>query len=276
MRKLFLILLMVITNIAAQETNGIKFFPEKLNIQPFAANILEPRLGTQFDLNNNELRLNISNSLDLARYESSGSDIYSIGADLFTYTLLRSETAFHFPVDAVDYLFGLNFGYRHLMDNSEYGIRARLSHISAHFADGHFDGNTGKWKNGMTPRVYSREFIELLPYYGFGQARVYVGLTYIYHIDPAWIGKMNYQAGCDYYYKGFAGANIYPFLGYDFKLTDIKKYVSNSSLTAGVKFGHMYGRGVSVYLNYFNGNNIHGEYFDHPAEYSAIGFNLDL
>ena len=35
----------------------------------------------------------------------------SFGADLFTYTLLRSQSDFHFPVDAVDYLFGVNFGY---------------------------------------------------------------------------------------------------------------------------------------------------------------------
>ena len=78
---------------------------------------------------------------------------------MFTYTLLRGETDFHFPVDAVDYLFGVNFGYKNNFEkNKEFGARLRISHISAHFVDGHFDGSTGNWRDGQIPRVFSREF----------------------------------------------------------------------------------------------------------------------
>lgn len=276
MRKIFVVLLVFYISSLNGQTK-VNLFPGKLNIQPFTANLLEPKLGSQFDMNNNELRLNIGNSLDLININSSSNNIWSIGADLFTFTLLRSETAFHFPVDAVDYLFGLNMGYKKVCGNGdEYGLRARISHISAHLADGHYDGNNNVWRNGHNPRVYSREFVELLPFYRFSGMRIYGGVTYIFHIDPVNLGKTNFQAGFDYFPEVTLLENIHPFVGYDIKLTDISKYKANNSIMAGIKFGYATGRGISLYYNYYSGNNFHGEYFDRPNEYSAIGFNLDL
>jgi len=97
--------------------NKSEIFPNELNIQPYTANFLEPKLGFLFQLNRNELRLDIGNSLDILHVYNSNTTL-SLGADLFTYTMLRGEKDFHFPVDAVDYLFGLNFGYRLKLDNN--------------------------------------------------------------------------------------------------------------------------------------------------------------
>ncbi|MDP4172606.1 MAG: DUF1207 domain-containing protein [Bacteroidota bacterium] len=277
MRKITLFLFVLAINLQfVYAQTSIKLFPEKLNIQPFTAHLLEPKLGCQFDVNSNELRLNIGNSLDLVSFSNSPSNNFSIGADFFTFTLLRSQNDFHFPVDAVDYLFGVNAGYKQLTESGEYGIRVRLSHISAHLVDGHYDKINQVWKNGQTPRVYSREFFEFLPFYSFDNLRVYGGLTYIYHIDPADLGKTIYQAGFDYFPAAASIGNFHPFVGYDLKLTDISKYRANNSIMAGIKFGYAKGRGISLYYNYYNGNNFHGEYFDKPSEYSAFGFNLDL
>lgn len=274
LKKLFLTFLFFLTSLFAQSKS--EFFPDGLTIQPFAANSLEPKLGFIFKINKNELRLYISNSIDVYRNQFAENQTISFGADLFTFTLLRGEQNFHFPVDAVDYLFGINFGYKKEIDNSEYGLRTRLSHISAHFVDGHFDGTTQQWKDNVYPRVYSREFIELMPYYKIGNLRIYSGFTYLFHVDPSTIKKDNYQFGFDYYFHLKLMNEFTPYFGYDIKLIHLANYTANNSLIAGIKFGEVFGRGLSIYYNYYSGKSIHGEYFDKNRTYSAIGINLDL
>ena len=88
-----------------------ELFPSDLNIQPFTANILEPKAGFLFSMDNNKLRLDISTSRDIVKWFDDGETI-SIGADLFTFTRLRSTDNFKFPVETIDYLFGLNAGYK--------------------------------------------------------------------------------------------------------------------------------------------------------------------
>ena len=256
--------------------NSYEFFPGNLNIQPFTANILEPKVGTIFQLNSNNLNLDIGNSLDIIHVIKNDSSVYSFGADFFTYTLLRSEKDFHFPVDAIDYLFGINIGYKKQSGCNEFGARFRLSHISAHFVDGHFDGQKNAWREGNNPRVYSREFIELIPFYKLNDFRIYVGYTFIFHVDPSYLGKNSFQFGFDYYFNNILSRYLNPFVGYDLKFVKINKYSGNNSFYAGIKFGYSYGRGFSIFYNYYSGKSIQGEYFDYNNKYSAIGFNLDL
>lgn len=271
-----ILLLLALMSSIIKPQNKTELFPDNLTIQPFAANTLEPKLGFMFKLSKNELRLDIGNSMDIIRVSNSDNSVYSFGADLFTYTLLRGEHNFHFPVDAVDYLFGLNFGYKKSAGYNEYGFRFRLSHISAHFVDGHYDGTIGGWRDGRTPRVYSREFVELMPFYKLNDLRVYAALTYLFHVDPVSIHKDNYQLGFDYYFRNALGDHLTPFAGYDFKLIHLDKYSGNNSLIAGIKFGKPEGKGLSAFLSYYSGKSIHGEYFDYNVNYTAFGINLDL
>ncbi|MFA8343016.1 MAG: DUF1207 domain-containing protein [Rhodothermaceae bacterium] len=257
-----------------------ELFPDNLTIQPFTANMLEPKLGFVFQTSKSELRLDIGSSMDIYRKQVDNLT-YSFGADLFTYTLLRSEDDFHFPVDAVDYLFGVNVGIKYQSPDKncfidEIGARFRLSHISAHMVDGHLDPSPDKiWIDNQEPRVYSREFFELMPYVRINDLRLYLGFTYIYHVDPGHIGKENYQVGFDYFYKGISDY-VTPFIAYDLKLINIDKYTANNSINAGIKFGKPNGKGFSVYYHYYSGKSVHGEYYEFNREYSALGFNLDL
>jgi hypothetical protein len=274
MKKYFIVFFLLCGQFFSQDKTEL--FPDDLLIQPFTANILEPKIGFLFQVGNNELRLDIGNSIDVLRYKMNDDEVFSFGADLFTYTLLRGETDFHFPVDAVDYLFGFNAGYVNKNNGNEYGARFRLSHISAHFVDGHYNNETNEWRNGRTPRVYSREFLELIPYYKFDALRLYAGITYLIHVTPEEIGKDNYKIGFDYFAKNLIGENFTPFIAYDFKLVNIDKYTGNNSINAGIKFGKPNGKGLSIYFHYYSGKSIHGEYYDFNKEYSAIGINLDL
>jgi hypothetical protein len=271
-----IIIILLIPFIIGSAQDKLELFPSDLLVQPFTANTLKPKLGFEFKNDKNELSLNIGNSVDIFHYNLDDNSKLSFGADLFTYTLLRSQSDFHFPVDAVDYLFGVNFGYINQFKNSRVGARLRISHISAHFVDGHYDKDNQQWRDGRNPKVYSREFFELIPYYSFSNLRIYAGITYIYSIDPRDIGQDQYQAGFEYFGKGLINENITPYLAYDFRLINLYRYTGNNSFEAGVKIGKVESKGISFYFRYFSGYNIHGEYFDLKEDFTSIGFNLDL
>lgn len=278
MKKYFLLFILLIVPFAYHAQTVTKtefeFFPSGLNVQPFSANQLEPRLGFIFKMNSNWLWLNIGNSMDLLTIKNNG-EIFSVGADLFTWTLLRQEENFYFPVDAIDYMFGLNFGFKTVVHNYSFGARLRLSHISAHFVDGHYDTIQQRWKDGRNPRVYSREFIELLGFYSLYNLRIYVGGTYLYHVDPPEINKVTLQTGLEYYLKDGLSYNISPYIAADGTMA-IKDNKRNFTLNAGIKFGHIERRGLRIFYQYYTGYDINGEYFDMRREYSSLGINLDL
>lgn len=275
MKKIFLLCVIMYSFSDIFCQMGPDLFPSGLNVQPFTANFLEPRTGFLFQMNNNELRLDIGNSFDILRWKNSNSS-YSFGADFFTYTLLRGEKDFHFPVDAIDYLFGINGSYKTNLADNEMGVRLRLSHISAHFVDGHYDNQKQMWRDSLNPRVYSREFIELIPYYIIKDIRLYAGYTYVYHIDPLTIGKHIYQIGFDYYFGGVVSGKVRPVTGYDLRITKVDGSNLNHTLTLGLKIGYARNKGISILYNYYSGKSIHGEYFFIDKNYSAVGFNLDL
>ena len=165
--------LFVTSNYAQKET---EWFPAELNIQPFTANFIEPRAGAMFAFGENQLRLDIGTSRDILWLKSDDDNV-SFGLDLFTYTRLRKESNFKFPVETIDYLFGINSGYKKHTGKNEWGVRFRFSHISAHLVDGSYDENTNSWRDGRAPFVFSKEFFELFPYYKFSGFRGYLGLT---------------------------------------------------------------------------------------------------
>ncbi|MDR3666768.1 MAG: DUF1207 domain-containing protein, partial [Ignavibacteriaceae bacterium] len=162
MRPLSLLFLLLSLSCISMAQIKEEWFPSWLNIRPFEANMLEPKAGFSY-MSNNMLRLDISTSQDFYKKESANT-AFSFGGDLFTFTRLRSEKDFKFPVETIDYLFGFNTGYKVLNKNDEYGFRLRLSHISAHFVDGKYNFSIQNWSDGDMPRVYSREFLEFMPY----------------------------------------------------------------------------------------------------------------
>jgi len=270
---MFLIMFIISLNslIFAQED----WFPKELNVQPFTANFLEPKAGFLFNTSDNKIRLDIGTSQDIIHIKTE-SGIYSAGADLFTFTRLRSEKDFHFPVETIDYLFGLNASFRREFCGNEFGVRFRFSHISAHLVDGQFDKSLNQWRDGRLPQVYSREFVELFPFIRFNDLRFYLGLTYIFHSSPKEIKKGIFQIGGDYFLTTISNNIFTPFVAYDFKLSGKDKYVGNNFINFGIKFGEFNKKGFSIYYSYISGQSIHGEYFDTKESYSSIGFNLDL
>lgn len=275
MRKIlsFIFTILFSTIVIPQEKNT--WFPSGLNIQPFTANFLEPKAGFSYLLGREEIRLDIGTSSDIFLHSNDNKHL-SFGADLFTYTRLRGRSSFHFPVETIDYLFGINSGYKIIKDKNEYGLRFRFSHISAHLVDGAFDNSLKDWRNERQPRTYSREFFELFPYYRTGSLRFYTGFTYLIHVNPGYVGKFIFQAGSDYFADRLIADIATPFLAYDFKLMKINKYSGSHIIAAGIKFGEFHAKGISILYSYFAGKSIHGEYFNLNENYSTLGINVDI
>jgi hypothetical protein len=256
--------------------NKTELFPLELNFKPFAANKLEPKLGFLFHLNENLLRLDVGSSMDILRIDYPNKSSLSFGADLFTYSRLRSEDKFKFPVEAIDYLFGLNAAYLFKVASTDFGVRLRLSHISAHLVDGRFDKDSDSWIDGRLPFVFSKEFVESMVYVKKYDLRFYIGYTYNYNIAPNRLGKDNYQLGFDYFSKDLIYNYVTPFFGYDFHIAHLDEYTYNHNTVAGIKIGKEESKGFSIFINYYSGRSFHGELYDEVVEYTALGMNFDL
>jgi len=267
-----LILLLKLNSFAQFETIC---FPSDLNIQPFTAHFLEPKVGFQYLFDIDKIRIDIGTSHDIVQWQMKENN-FSIGADFFTYTRARSENNFKFPVVMVDYLFGLNGGYKNKTEQYEWGTRLRFSHISAHLVDGYYDSESESWMDGREPFVYSKEFFELLAYYKIYNIRVYGGITYNIHIVPKEIKNEIFQTGFDYFSEQLQTSLFIPFIAYDFKLTGINEYSGNNIISAGIKFGSPESRGFSILASYFSGKSVHGEFYNVSESYATIGINLDI
>jgi hypothetical protein len=275
MRFLLIALLIIFPKLNSTAQTVTEWFPANLNIQPFTAHFLEPKAGFQYLFDLEKVRIDIGTSHDIIQWKAE-DESFSFGADFFTYTRARSENNFKFPVETVDYLFGLNGSYKKRNDDYEWGARLRFSHISAHLVDGYYDAESGYWLDGSKPFVYSREFFELIAYYKIYGIRLYGGVTYNIHIVPDEIKNGMLQVGFDYYANQIQTSLFTPFIAYDFKLTGIDVYSGNNIVSAGIKFGQPESRGFSILASYFSGKSVHGEFYNVNESYATIGINLDI
>ena len=261
------------TQSAAQ---GWSFASSGLLFHPLRANTVEPRVGIREVTYHSSLRLDIGSSLDVLQY--TGEQVYSVGVDFFTYTKLRSERNFHFPVDAVDYLFGFNAGMKDTLRQGILSARLRVSHISAHMVDGHYDNFAHVWKDNRNPIIYSREFLDAVcafePQALDGRLRIYAGGIYLYHVDPTTLGRTSWYAGAEYVVPVLRTLSCY--VAYQPTLLNIGGWSVRHEMEAGVHVGILHGRGANIFIAYLSGKSIHGEYYDVSEDVVSLGLSFDL
>lgn len=249
----------------------------RLLFAPLIAHHLEPRVGMSRLVEEGRLRLDIGNSIDVLRWDGvfDGASV-AAGADFFTWTSLRQEKDFHFPVDAVDYLFGLYASYRReIGEATAVSARLRLSHISAHLVDGSYVKEERRWRDDQLPRVYSREFIDLVVAVEYHEwLRVYGGGKYIYHIDPPDLGKWSPQGGVEAAWLHVLDSPAHAYVAVDARLLDVGGWDAALNVQAGVKIGDWRGTGLDLFVAYYHGKSQHGEYYDRMWSYWGPGFNI--
>lgn len=246
------------------------------------ADAKEPRIGALVNRSNNELSLDIGASLDLVQVSFEQTQ-FGMGVDFGTFSELRREWNFKFPVNAADYIFGISMSYRAPLTKSlDLKGRFRLSHISAHLVDGRFVNDT--WLEGLAPFTYSREFIALMVALSGEYGRMYVGYEWLFNTIPREVSSSSYQVGVEVYYANFPVRVLCPFIAVDFRLVPIWRqalrrsegYGGATNIQGGVKFNSIGKRGIRLVLNHYGGLDFRGMYLGRYVSEQSIGLLIDF
>jgi len=256
----------------------------KTIFNPLPADPMEPQVSVMPWVGKRFLNLNIGTTADL--YQSN-SKKFAIGVDFGTWSLLRESDNFKFPVDAVTYLFGLNTSWKEKISNEtlpfdEFSGRVRLSHISAHFEDGHYEPDGSGWipepGGPNIPFTYSREFMDLVLALSAPGHRVYAGYQYIYHTIPEGINPNSFHAGAELSTPGntYLAADVKLLPVWQSSLQETRGYRGTWNLQAGMRLNAIGLEKVRVACNYFSGMSMQGMYFYHPESYTTLGVIIDI
>ena len=248
------------------------------------ADPMEPQVSVMPWVGKRFLNLNIGTTADLYQNDSK---TFAIGVDFGTWSLLRESDNFKFPVDAVSYLFGINTSWKEKISSQtfpfdEFNGRVRLSHISAHFEDGHYEPDGSGWiaepAGPAIPFTFSREFLDLVLALSAPGHRIYAGYQYIYHTLPGGINPSSFHAGGEMSTPG----NTY--LAADFKLLPVwqssvretRGYRGTWNLQAGMRLKAIGLEKVRVACSYFSGMSTQGMYFYRPESFTTLGMIIDI
>jgi len=243
-----------------------------LFFKPLTANPLEARIGTMYQFEDNKLRLDIGNSIDLQNIKLTDSFPLSLGTDFFTLTRLRSEGKLKFPVETADFYFGINAATKWSTNQPiEWSARLRIAHISSHLVDGYASDTVFIRQK---PFVYSREFAEGIVAVEFSDViRVYGGLTYLWATQPRSANRFIPQIGFDGSYKISSSVSIN--FGYDFKIPGVNDiYAGIHALQAGIFLETSSNKGYLLSLYGYQGRSVHGMFFDQNDAYFGTGFQV--
>lgn len=259
-------------NISAQEIYSIN---SSELYKPIQASVFESKIGVSSNINDENVKLDIGASVDLIGLRAKNYSA-SFGAEFFTFSNLRSEDNFKFPVDAIDYYFGVAFNYKtDLNPISSISSRLRIAHISSHFEDGHKYARTDTI---FTPVVYSREFIELSGIYDyrirpFLVLRTMLGANILMHSIPDDFGKVSFMIGNELRYSINNYFGLY--LSNELRSAKVKGNSNfNESFEAGVNFGGFDKRGINIFYAIYNGQDYKGQYYDKSLNVRSIGMHV--
>ena len=233
------------------------------------ANPFEARIGSMYQYGANKLRLDIGGSLDLTESEGPWPEgRLSFGVDFMTWTRLRSETNFKFPVETIDYWFGANAKLR--IGPGPWQARLRIAHISSHMVDGLADASG---TISPEPFVYSREFAELLIGVESGVVRPYAGITAVWASQPDAPDPFIPQAGIDLHVP--VGDSWELRGGYDLRLSGIDGQLSaGNAAQLGMMLKNENGTGFLISLYGYAGRSMHGMFYREYDGYGALGFQF--
>lgn len=250
-----------------------------LNFAPLIANPYEARIGFIGQPSEERLRMDIGTSVDL--FNLGGNSTF--GIDMMTYTRLRSEGRFKFPVETTDYFFGVNSAFRFYNNpifgrlfNGQYEqLRIRLAHISSHLIDGYTVN-----KEFITPPfVFSKEFLEVIYKVDHTYSDIltyispYIGGSYIFSKIPKNIESFELITGLDSYIYLMDGVGIEA--GYNFTIKGFDNtYYGVNSGQAGIKYNFSGERAIFVGVYLYDGLSMHGMFFNQKDSYIGIGTQI--
>ncbi len=268
----------------AQDTSGFVFLPAGRTVAPFRAGVQEPRIGVFKFLDQSGMRVDIGNAVDMFAF-TAGSVRCSAGIDFMAYALTTGNQGLRLQIDAIDGFFGGDVSMAAPLGESHtIQARLRILHHSAHMVDGHYDGQSSGWIGNRGPIPYTRDFGELVGAHLFaGPAftlRSYGGISYATLARPTAIRRVAALAGTELYSDRLAGRiasqPTFLYAAYQMTLAGTPAYAATHQVQIGVKFGEWFGKGPSLYLAYYRGMQMFGEYYDQRLTTVGAGFTVDF
>jgi hypothetical protein len=226
-------------------------------------------MGVHKEVGEANLIVGIGNMLEVVRFRSRDLRL-SAGADFFVYGFSKGINGPALPIDAADGYFGGHIAARW---DTAFSARLRILHLSAHFVDGHYDEAQGEWRGDRPPELVFRNFVELAG--AFDMAALPGRLTAGFSID------VNRKPGVIRPLRGMAGMEVWSggsptwYGAYFLRVSGAPEYQGSNSLEGGVKFGSWEGGGIRLFLYYYNGVEIMGQYYDLRREQWGFGFSFD-
>jgi len=237
--------------------------------------MFESKVGVIKYTDKKNLKLDIGVSFDLMGYRHNNNH-YSFGVDFLTFSNLRSESNLKFPVDAIDYLFGINFNLKKkLSGTSGISHRLRISHISSHFEDGHIYERSDTI---FTPFVFSKEFLDFATVLDINLSKCLylknlIALNYIFHSIPNDMSKFSGQFGIEIEY--FFSKIFSAYVSNDLVLASVNSKTNlNENFEGGLSFGVLNSRSVSLYFAYYDGQDYRGQYYGKYLNNKGIGVRI--
>lgn len=193
----------------------------------------------------------------------------TIRADFFTLSRMRSAEAMKFPVETIDYWFGLSGAWAH--SELPVSLRLRLAHVSAHFVD----GTRWPYVPDSTVPIYSREFAELLVAVTSGPVRFYGGTTYIWSNHNPDFMRFIPQFGVEYS-RPIAPA-MTMVAAYDGKLVGYRGVtLPQHCAQVGLLYRHRTDIEGGIMVYRYSGRSIHGMFAQEQDDYWAVGVRLGM
>jgi hypothetical protein len=287
LKKFFKITLLIIIAAVsfAQQRDSIEFLPAGLNFMPLKANHQEARLGILYYTATTNLKVDIGNTSDLiAFYLDNGNIKLTAGIDFMAYAWSTSYSSNRLQIDALDGFFGGNVSFSEKTENGRLLGRFRIVHNSAHLVDGHYDRTTSDWIDDKEPIPFTRDTGELTAaheiVYNWCALKYYCTIAYSTLVRPADLKKFGANCGIEFALSDLFGKildkDINLYFAHHFSLVGVPEYLGNNRSMLGVKFGDWDGKGISIYLSWFKGNNIFSEYYKDRVNKFGIGFFVDF
>ena len=231
------------------------------------------------------MKVDIGNTIDVFGFHMPEKGIkLSAGIDFFAYAFTTGAQGLRLQIDAIDGFFGGNLSFSKQTERNKIQARLHILHHSAHLVDGHYNLNTNSWIDNREPIPFTKDFGELVIAHvvsqPIGDLRYYGGISYATLVRPADLKRFEYLGGIEIYFPHIIDSafnnptNIY--LAYNLSVTGLPEYVGSNQIQVGLKFGKWYSKGPSIYLAYYNGNHMFGEYYDKRLRTVGLGFTVDF
>ncbi|MEP7145915.1 MAG: DUF1207 domain-containing protein [bacterium] len=256
--------------------DSLFFFSSNLLFVPTESSIFESRIGVTKFTDKKYLKLDIGATIDLIGYKEV-QNTFSLGVDFFTFSNLRSEANFKFPVDAIDYFFGVNLNFKKYLSGKDFSSRLRISHISSHFEDGHIYEIADTVHSAA---VYSKEFINLAAVKEFTlhnkiNIKTLIALDYIFHSVPKDLSKLSGQLGLETRY--FFSDILAVYLSNDLTLASVNSKTNlNENFEGGISFGGFHKRTIKFYFTFYDGQDYRGQYYGKYLKYKGLGIGFQI